>query len=250
MKSVFITVCLCAFILSANASLDYDDGGYHTISSVKDHTVYIDQGVPDAGTTVEISLNGVVTGDLYINNKGHLKLTGGQVQGWVESFDQSLITLTSGSVLSGLNLWGTSEIKVTDATISGTLYSYDESTVSINGGSFGALKIWHTSRAEIRGGTFSGMFYSGNGGFVYDQSVITFYGSEFKINGQPVPFGTYTGYDYGFASLTGVLENGDVLNNHFIIDDSSSIVLVEAVPEPGTLVILSAGLLGIVRKRK
>ncbi len=250
MKNFFITVCVCAFIVAANASLDYDDGGYYTISSVKDDTVYVDQGVPNVGTTVEISVSGVVTEDLYVYNKGHLKLTGGQVQGWVESFDQSLITLSSGSILSGLNLWGTSELKITGGTISSTLYSYDESSVKINGGSFGAIKIWHYSNAEIRGGKFSGMFYSGNGGFVHDESVITFYGSDFKINGQPVPYGAYNGYDYGFASLTGVLENGDILDNYFVIDDSSSIVLVEALPEPGTLVILSAGLLGIVRKRK
>ena len=64
------------------------------------------------------------------------------------------------------------------------------------------------------------------------------YGSDFAIDGTPVGYGNITsilGGDYTnepYRTLTGTLQNGDILNNQFRIGDTAQITLV---PEPNLL---------------
>ena len=141
------------------------------------------------------------------------------------------------------NFWGFPTIVNIElmAQISGQVliadpyYTYCSSQVYIYGGRIGywsnvSIKAHHNSRAYIAGGVMGGEIA------LYQTSVVTLYGSDFMIDGQPV-YGTLTGIRDGW--LTGKLLNpqgtitrngtsGTPLSCNLWVDDGASLVLVEA----------------------
>ena len=59
--------------------------------------------------------------------------------------------------------------------------------------------------------------------------ILTIVGSDFTINGTPVPYGEYDtmGQEWVHGTLTGTLANGDLLDNEFYIYGDSKIILSE-----------------------
>ena len=115
-----------------------------------------------------------------------------------------------------------------DGKINGALLAYENSIVTVSGGLIGGIikaGIWPTICS----------------------TKITFKGTNFAINGHSVNYGTFDteGQDYVHGTITGTLANGDLLNNEFYINGSSSIVLI---PEPATLLLLGLGAV-VVRKK-
>ena len=85
-----------------------------------------------------------------------------------------------------------------------------------------------------------------------DDSVITFVGSDFAVDGEAFGYGELSsiwkmGY-WGEPSrhLTGMLAGGGLLDNDFYIGGDASIMLV---PEPGTVLLLGFGAV-MLRRRK
>ena len=82
---------------------------------------------------------------------------------------------------------------------------------------------------------------------VYANSSITFYGSDFAINGVSVTgtFGALPDGSERYGTLPGTLANGDTLNNGISINDNAQLTLVA---EPATLLLF--GLVAVMLRRK
>jgi len=97
----------------------------------------------------------------------------------------------------------------------------------------------------IKGGTIGGNISAGSPS---DLGDIYIHGNNFKINGQPVAYGTTIKQN---GQLTGTLENGDAINTQLSFTGSNGVVLVEVtqVPEPASLVLLTLGAICFRRKK-
>lgn len=146
---------------------------------------------------------------------------------------QTTVNLIDGGSVMGLESYGTSRINVSGGVISDNLRAGESSQITMSGG--------------ILGGYLDAT----------QNGQITIVGSSFMVDGELVDFGrliypsTAEGDEIA-RKLTGVLANGDLINNRFFIEgNSSSITLAPAsVPEPSSLLVLVAGLLGIIRIKK
>lgn len=147
---------------------------------------------------------------------------------------QTTVNLIDGGSVMGLESYGTSRINVSGGVISDNLRAGESSQITMSGG--------------ILGGYLDAT----------QNGQITIMGSGFKVDGEPVNYGRLIYPSTGFEGdeiarrLTGALANGDPLNNRFFIEgNSSSITLAPAsVPEPSSLLVLVAGLLGIIKTKK
>ena len=141
---------------------------------------------------------------------------GGIIRDWVEAMEYSHVNITGGSIGYDLYAENYSQVILSSGSIGDDLYVFYESQVSIYGGTIGDEVL------------------------ARDFGEITIYGSGFMVDGIPVDYGTYTSSDYISGILTGILTNGDPMNNNFGIANDARITLV---PEPATLLILGAGCL-------
>ena len=148
---------------------------------------------------------------------------GGEIANWVEAIEHSHINITGGSI--GFELFTSGD---SQAIISGGLIESD-------------LNTFNNSEVFIFGGTIDGVFN------IQDNSQVTISGTNFAINGFPADYGTYTASDYISGLLTGILANGDPINNDFGIANDASVTLV---PEPATLLLLGAGSLWLRRRNR
>ncbi len=131
------------------------------------------------------------------------------------------------------------------------LFGFNNSRINISGGSVGRwLRTYDSSEVTVSGGSIGDSIFAGYDS--PDNSVITFVGSDFAVDGEAFGYGELSsifgrGY-WGEPSrrLTGTLASMDLLNNDFYIGGDSRIVLV---PEPGTVLLLGLGAV-MLRKRR
>jgi hypothetical protein len=236
------TIVVLLYCDYAAAVLVFNDGGTHIINYAVYEPVYVDQSAPGVGTKVDL-------------------LDGGLIQAWIDAHQDSRVNILGGRVSGSVNAYGASHIAVVGGEIGGPVYCRENSRLDISGGSMGAwvqslsssevtisggeinlfVEAWDNSRVTISGGTIGGRIAAIRDG------LITLVGSNFAVNGTPVGYGDFAS-DYAInGTLTGILANGDILNNTFsLIHPGADITFI---PEPGTILLLGLGGLGVLRKR-
>ncbi len=134
---------------------------------------------------------------------------------------------------------------VAGGSVSGDIrVEYDGSSFTMSGGSIGDWLIaLSSSPVTITGGTIGGMLAldssSLSGG---EDGDVYIYGSDFRIGGDAVPYGTY----HVSGSLTGTFANGDPIGYYVNCAGANDLILMP-IPEPATLLLLAFGAF-VVRK--
>jgi len=240
---------------SVSATVHFNDGGQHIIDYMIDDGVIVDWHTPNAGTEVMIRDGAIISMDLWACSSSKVTISGGKLDGLV-AFHSSFITFSAGSFDSNFYATDSSQVCFSGGSINSSLKAKYNSLVTFSGGDIeNDLDARDNSRVTVSGGTIGDDIFAG---FYFREhtSLITFEGSDFKINGASVAYGTFasdyavSGTDpYGNLCLTGILTgtltNSDILNNTFYIFDNADITFV---PEPTTFLLLGLGGL-ILRKR-
>ena len=117
-------------------------------------------------------------------------------------------------------------IVVPGGEIRDSLIALSSSPVTITGGTIG-LSILLDSYGQ-----------EGKDGDVY------IYGSDFQIDGEPAPYGAY----HVSGHLTGMLANGDWIDNDFACSGTNDLILMP-IPEPATVLFVTFGGLWVFRRR-
>jgi hypothetical protein len=135
--------------------------------------------------------------------------------------------------------------------IQGAVYAYHNSRFSLNGGRVNGRCLAHDNTlVTIKAGTIS--IADGNLFFVYENSNVELFGSNFSVDGTPVGFGeslkdyaVYNGTFYN-GELTGTLLDGSSLSGDFYIYNNADMVVF---PEPAMLLLLALGGPAMLRRR-
>lgn len=153
-------------------------------------------------------------------------MDGGVVQ-YVDAWDSSTVTVSGGEV-EELGAWNFSALTMSSGTVNGSLYTDNSSTVTMLGGTVnGDLYCYASSTVTMSGGVLTENLLA------YDDSTIAVVGSDFEVDGAPVPYG---GLAAQTGTLTGTLAAGDSIANLFCQGGymgvcTGTITLVEAPAE-------------------
>jgi hypothetical protein len=168
-----------------------------------------------------------------------VSLVDGGVVDWLYIMDTSVLEMTGGSVTNNLVGFDTVDYEVSGGSVGGTLAGRGSSTITMSGGSVaGFLSAEFSSTVVLTGGSVGGMLTG------EDDGLLLVSGSGFAVDGTPVPYGDLS-LETGL--LTGTLLSGDPLSNTFRQGEAAGIYTgtIRLIPEPGTAVLLGAGLLGL-----
>ncbi len=270
MKTKSMTIWVMVLVLCVSSSqvmawIQYNDGGTHDITTTINDDVWVDWDSPGVGTTVNMLeggsiadtlkgfedsiiniLGGSIGHELYSHDSSRLNISGGTIGGQLHSSDFSQVDISGGLIAFQLSIYGSSQVNISGGTIGYRFYSSDSSQVNISGGSIKLFELRDSSQVNISGGSI------GENLLLSENAVLTIDGSDFAVDGQSVDDGKITSITGGpnhsepYRHLTGILANGDLLDNDFRIGHDASIVLV---PEPATLLLLGLGAV-MVRRRK
>jgi len=167
------------------------------------------------------------------NDGTNLQILGGTVN-WLYARDSSSVDMYGGFINTGINLEGDSIFRLHDGTVNAGINVYSGATAYLQGGSIlttSALKVYDGAVANISGGNVSFQNFSIVG-------TLNVYGTDFNIE-------TTHYWDGDRYNITGKL-----LDDHpFAFDNLGYIGNINLLPEPATLLLLSAGGL-LLRKRR
>ncbi len=175
---------------------------------------------------VDLVTNGQINGFFHVGGQAQIEINGGRVTGQASASDDAYMSISSGVIESSCRAYNSGDMVITGGTINGDLIAH------------------HVGSIRMYGGELGGAIYAG-GDSKPDYAVITFVGSNFSIDGEAVSYGKYYKEDYSNGRLTGILNNGNEINNNFYIYDSASIVFI---PEPCTFLLLGLG--GVLISRR
>jgi hypothetical protein len=228
------------------AWVQYKDGGIHDISTIIDDDISLDWEVPNVATTVNV-LDGASIPSPYklqAYNDSSVKMSGGEIYNLYAHHNAS-VTMSDGTV-SDLQAHNNTSVTMSDGLVS-SLSAKDNASVTMSGGTVSDLLAYDNATVTMSGGSVGGVFN------LNDNVVLLIEGSGFAIDGVAVDngditsiFGDYFGND-PHRRLTGILQNGDVIDNQFRIGDDAKIILV---PEPATFFLLGLGGLALRSRRK
>ncbi len=237
----------------------FDPNGEDTSIFVEDTSmVEMSDGMTDGGFNLFDDAVGVFTGGVVgdeVQLFGNAIITIGNPDGMamvldieddLELADNSMGDFYEGRVFDDVETTGSAVLNIYDGEFDEDIEAFDSSTINIFGGVFNtgfsdltdieggeiAVEdddIINSAFINIHGGTFMGA-PNLDGDFVPDfcaegNGTMTIFGSDFAIDGVPVPFGDIT---VATGQLTGTLEDGSPLDNDFEIDDNARIILAEA----------------------
>jgi hypothetical protein len=231
----FLAAALTSALLAASASattFNYDNGsappnpanvidGFVSMSS-------FDLFEISGGTTVAITAGGVAT-NVFAHDTSHVEMSGGDVWGLYLAADGSAsITMTGGTVHYLIEALGSSDISFLGGYVDNQIRAWNDAHITIAGGTIGSGYL-HQIRT----------FHSG--------SLIEIYGTDFAVDGVPVAYGDLTAVT---GRLTGTLSSGDLLDNTFQRVGGNGTIRLVHNPEPGTGLLLGAGLIALARRRR
>lgn len=183
-----------------------------------------------------VNISGGLVGNLGISNSSQLTISGGSVTGVVQYANNSSQLIMSGGSVGQLLTGG--KLTMSGGSVNGFLQVSNGGKVNISDGFVKELNTYGNSQTTISGGSMEQLFNNNSSQIIID-------GFNFAINGSPVGYETITSSVSPYwATLTGTLLNGDIINTQFLVKDSASIILV---PEPTTFVLL--GLSGLFLHR-
>lgn len=272
-RNTSIFTAAAIFLIFSSSAFAYqtmylNDGGYHKFNYIYDGMVFVDQDKPGVGTQVEVVNGGGIApntgyGSIYAYNDSEITMSGGQI-GWsIGAMDRTKVELTGGYVgmefyssstnrafMSGgsVNIIvaiGTGSFDISGGSIRWGLETQDNTEAIVTGGDIARINCLGSSRIYMSGGTIRGHIYAGYYG-EDDDSLISFNGSNFAINNQPVVLGSYaSSYCSGTGMITGTLADGSILNTSFELNGKSDI---QFVPEPTTILLFALSGLALRRK--
>jgi len=221
MRNVRMTICVMLAFCAAYflglpgtiAMVVYDFGGEHDIDFVINDFVVVKNSASNVPTTVNLLPNGSVVW-MEVGDTSQVNIAGGSMFGYFSASDDSRVAFSSGEVGQTFRVGRNSQITITGGSIADDIITSGNSQLSIFGGTIGDILD------------------------VSQQSVVTIHGSNFNYG--------YGGITNSTGILTGMLANGDPINNRFYVHDNASIILV---PEPSTLLLLGLGAV-MLRKRR
>jgi hypothetical protein len=275
MMKKLIVLAGALLVLTANGVLAdlifWDDGA---IRPPIDHLSYKDDTIIIGGmdyypaTSAELKDGGQVY-DLQGYHNASITISGGHVSGSVLVSENASLTMSGGLVEAHVTAYLDATVNISGGSI-GALTAFDTNgSITMSGGSIEYyLKTEGYSAVAISGGTIGGELQAEY------HSTITLDGSNFVVTdldgkttkllsgdalsglGSFVENGTT---DYHTGTITGILANGDVLNNQFEIYNVGSHYTSEGyiqydpeiiiVPEPATLMLIALGGLALSRRK-
>lgn len=236
---VAVIVMLPAFCNCAEAVL-FNDGGEHIIDYTVNEPVYVDEDSPGVGTEVQLLDGGLIQAWLNAYEDSCVNILGGRVNASVWTYDRSHVTIIGGEIGGPILAWDTAVIDISGGALESWVQTFDNVEATISGGQISLfVETWDNSRVTISGGTIGGRIAAIRNG------LITLVGTNFAVNGTPVEYGDFASAYGTTGVITGILANGDVLNNSFtLIHPGADITFI---PEPGTALLFGLG--GLLLRR-
>ncbi|MCH6258453.1 PEP-CTERM sorting domain-containing protein [Puniceicoccaceae bacterium K14] len=194
---------------------------------------------------------GTINGDIWVLRDSTFNITGGSIAGDALSFDDAILNINGGTVGNDVLANMNSVVNIDGAAVEDDVEAGGNSTVNIFSGSFAEdIEAFGRASVFIHGGSFDGAGRFDSGFSAGGNSLITIFGSDFKIDGISVPFGDLTSSTSG-SNLMGTLASGDTFNVPFDIS-RNGVISLTAVPEPSTYAAIAGalGFLYVFNRRK
>jgi hypothetical protein len=257
-----ISFVLAGFLLVAHVNADpltFADGGYHIINYNVGENVDVDYGAPGISTHVELATGGLVLYDISAFEDSRVTISGGYLGRTLCGYGRSQLIMSAGTINMGAFALDDSHITVYGGTIDYSLRAHSNAQINFYGGAAEIIGGGDYSRVTISGGSVDKYLYVDNycrmtisGGtfgeylWAQNQGLITLVGTNFAVNGTPVEYGSYASSFGSSGRITGILANGNYLDNTYTLYHTADITF--AIPEPATFVLLGLGVL-ISRRR-
>ena len=200
---------------------------------------------------------GSITENLEVGNfsfqRVRVELSGGEVGRSLEITGAADVTVAGGVIREGVTVGGASTLVVDAGEIHGSgILADEQSQVEVNGGAIdGRLAALGTASIELRGGTLGGLDPfppQPPGLYAADSTTIRVYGSDFTVDGVPVPLGLLAATS---GTLAGTLASAEPVSVAFQQGQASGFTgTIELVPEPGLALLQFSSLLGLFALRR
>jgi len=233
---------------SGNSQVTVSGGHIHYARPINSSEVNVGGGTIDyfySEQDSQVSVSGGALIGLHAIGNSRVTVSGGSLS-FLNIHDMGEVVFSGGAIKYNVAASGDGRLEVSGGTINYWLSAEDKSEVIVSGGSIGGLNGSDSSQIIVSGGLF------GKEVGVWDNAVCTINGSDFTVDGTSVGFTELTSIfglklEYEpYRRLTGILSNGDLLDNDFRIGHSAKIILI---PEPATLLFLGIGGLMLRRRR-
>jgi len=221
--------------------------GYYSSTHIYDEATVHGGGYIDGSLNLHDSSH--LAGGGYAVTLRMLDNSSGFITGGFEATDirttGSVVIMKGGLIREALEVFLSSNVSILDGEIGewyGGIYARDSSTVTMFDGLISAsgepaLEVHDGAHITLYGGDIEDGFID-----AHDSGTITLYGTDFTIDGLPVgygPIGATTGM------LAGTLDSGDAVRGNLFHRFESGQIILAAIPQPSTAILLASGLVAL-----